>query len=503
LKDHDDYPLYMENVGKKFPGTIAVDGVTFDVKAGEVHALVGENGAGKSTLMKMLSGAFDDYTGTIFIHGREVRLSSPAIAKHNGIGMIYQELSLAPPLSIAENVLAGRLPVKAGLLDRKETVRQTKALLAQVGLEHLDPLIAVSQLSQHEMQLIEVAKVLGRNPKIIVMDEPTSALTREEVERLFSIITSLKQGGLAIIYISHHLSEIFKVADRVTVMRDGRKIGTYAMNEVTSEKLAELMVGHTVDELYADINRKYGEEALRVEGAWRYGFFHDISFSVRSGEVVGICGLSGAGRSEIARSICGLDPLDRGAIHVKGRETRIRNMGSAVRLGLAYLSENRKVEGLAARLSISSNIASVILPELSRFFFYNAAKERPRTKKQIDYLQITPPNPALQVSNLSGGNQQKVLLGKWLASNPSILFLDEPTRGVDVGAKKVIHDAVIQLSKQGLAIVLISSDLPELVGLSHRILVIREGACIGEMKREECTEESVLLAANGEWRFHA
>ena len=333
MKDHDDYPLYMENVGKRFPGTIAVDGVTFDVKAGEVHALVGENGAGKSTLMKMLSGAFDDYTGTISIHGREVRLSSPAIAKHNGIGMIYQELSLAPPLSIAENVLAGRLPVKAGLLDRKETVRQTKALLARVGLEHLDPLTAVSQLSQHEMQLIEVAKVLGRNPKIIVMDEPTSALTREEVERLFSIITSLKQGGLAIVYISHHLSEIFKVADRVTVMRDGRKIGTYAMDEVTAEKLAELMVGHTVDELYADINTKYGAEALRVEGAWRYGFFHDISFSVRSGEVVGICGLSGAGRSEIARSICGLDPLDRGTIHVKGRETRVRNMGSAVRLG--------------------------------------------------------------------------------------------------------------------------------------------------------------------------
>jgi ABC-type sugar transport system ATPase subunit len=503
VKDHDDYPLYMDNVGKRFPGTIAVDGVTFDVKAGEVHALVGENGAGKSTLMKMLSGAFDDYTGTISIHGREVRLSSPAIAKHNGIGMIYQELSLAQPLSIAENVLAGRLPVKAGLLDRKEIARQTKTLLARVGLEHLDPLIAVSQLSQHEMQLIEIAKVLGRNPTIIVMDEPTSALTREEVERLFSIVKSLKEGGLAIIYISHHLSEIFKVADRVTVMRDGRKIGTYDMIAVTSEKLAELMVGHAVDALYAEINTRYGAEALRVERLWRYGFFHDISFSITGGEIVGICGLAGAGRSEIARSICGLDPIDRGKIYLEGKEVRIRNMGAAVRMGLAYLSENRKTEGLAARLSITSNIASVILPELSRYFFYSSAKERPRTKKQIDYLQINPPNPSLEVSNLSGGNQQKVLLGKWLASGPRVLFLDEPTRGVDVGAKKVIHDSIIQLSKQGLAIVLISSDLPELVGLSHRILVIREGARIGEMKREECTEESVLLAANGEWRFHA
>jgi ribose transport system ATP-binding protein len=503
LSNYEDYPLYMDNVGKRFPGTVAVDSMTFEVRTGEVHALVGENGAGKSTLMKMLSGAFDDYTGAIFINGREVKLSSPAIAKQNGVGMIYQELSLAQPLSIAENVLAGRIPVKGFLVDRKEIAAQTRTLLARVGLEHLDPSTAVNQLSQHEMQLIEIAKVLGRSPHILVMDEPTSALTREEVERLFTIIKTLKESGLAIVYISHHLSEIFRVADRVTVMRDGKKIGTYGMSEVTSEKLAELMVGHSVNEMYADINTKYGEEILRVEHAWRYGFFHDVSLSIRSGEVVGICGLSGAGRSEIARSICGLDPMDRGKILLSNREVRVKSMGAAVRMGLAYLSESRKTEGLAARLSISTNIVSAILPELSRRFFYSSALERPRVRKQIDYLKITPPNPALEVSNLSGGNQQKVLLGKWLASEPRVLFLDEPTRGVDVGAKEVIHDSIIELSKQGLAIVLISSDLPELVGLSHRILVIREGALIGEMKREECTEENVLLAANGEWRFQA
>jgi ABC-type sugar transport system ATPase subunit len=502
VSNHEEYPLYMDKVGKRFPGTVAVDSMTFDVRTGEVHALVGENGAGKSTLMKMLSGAFDDYTGTISINGKEVKLSSPAIAKQNGIGMIYQELSLAQPLSIAENVLAGRLPVKRILLDRKEIAAQTHTLLARVGLEHLDPATVVNQLSQHEMQLIEIAKVLGRGPKIIVMDEPTSALTREEVERLFSIIKSLKESGLAIVYISHHLSEIFRVADRVTVMRDGKKIGTYAMSEVSSEKLAELMVGHSVNEMYGDINKSYGKEVLQVEHAWRYGFFHDVSLSLRSGEVVGICGLSGAGRSEIARSICGLDPLDRGTIRLKGREVKVKNMGAAVRMGLAYLSESRKTEGLASRLSVTANIASAILPELSRYFFYNSAIERPKTEKQITYLQISPPSPSLEVSNLSGGNQQKVLLGKWLASDPVVLFLDEPTRGVDVGAKKVIHDSIIELSKQGLAIVLISSDLPELVGLSHRILVIREGALIGEMNREECTEENVLLAANGEWRFH-
>ena len=493
--------MHMDTVSKRFPGMIAVDSMTFDVKAGEVHALVGENGAGKTTLMKMLSGAFDDYSGKIHIQGHEVRLSSPAIAKQHGIVMIYQELSLAQPLSVAENVLAGRLPKKGIILDKGESIRQTKALLARVGLDSLDPLMQVSQLSQHEMQLIEIAKVLGRNPKIVVMDEPTSALTREEVDRLFNIIVTLKESGLAIIYISHHLSEIFKVADRVTVMRDGKKIGTYGISDVTAEKLAELMVGHKVAEMYSGINTQFGEEILRVEKLWRNGFFHDISFSVKKGEVVGICGLSGAGRSEIARSICGLDALDRGKIYLKGREVKIRNMGSAVRMGIAYLSENRKTEGLAPRLTVATNISSVILPELSRLFFYNAAKGKPKITKQIEYLKISPPDPALEVSNLSGGNQQKVLLGKWLASDPAALFLDEPTRGVDVGAKKVIHDSIMELSRSGLAIILISSDLPELVGLSNRVLVIREGKLIGEMSRSECTEESVLLAANGEWGF--
>ncbi len=493
----DEYALYMDNVSKRFPGMVAVDRVTFDVRAGEVHALVGENGAGKSTLMKMLSGAFDDYTGAIHVGGKEVRLSSPAIAKQNGIAMIYQELSLAYPLSIAENVLAGRLPRKGLLLDQKGTLRQTKALLARVGLDDLDPLTEVSQLSQHEMQLIEIAKVLGRNPRIMVMDEPTSALTREEVERLFGIIATLKSSGLAIVFISHHLSEIFKVADRVTVMRDGRKIGTYGIGEVTAGKLAELMVGHTVAEMYAGVNTSFGGEVFRAEHLWRYGFFHDISFSIRSGEVVGFCGLSGAGRTEIARSICGLDPLDRGKLSIRDRPVKIRDMGSAVRMGIAYLTENRKSEGLALRLTVANNLASAILPELSRRFFFNASRGKPKISRQIEYLSISPPNPALEVANLSGGNQQKVLLGKWLASEPSVLILDEPTRGVDVGAKKVIHDAIIELSKAGLAIILISSDLPELVGLSNRILVIREGRLIGEMGRESSTEESVLLAANG------
>ncbi len=497
----NDYTLHMDNVSKRFPGMIAVDSMTFDLKAGEVHALVGENGAGKSTLMKILSGSFADYTGVISLDGKEVRLSAPAIAKQHGIAMIYQELSLASPLTIAENILAGRLPKRGIILNKREIIRQSNILLEKVGIDYLDPLMEVSQLSQHEMQLIEIAKVLGRNPRIVVMDEPTSSLTREEVERLFGIIKTLRESGLSIIYISHHLPEIFEVADRVTVMRDGKKIGTYMVSDVSAGKLAELMVGHTVDEMYSNINVDFGEEIFRAENLWRNGFFHDISFSIKKGEILGFCGLSGAGRTEIARCISGLDSLDNGKMYLKNKLIRIKNMGQAVRKGIAYLSENRKIEGLALRLSVTNNITSVILPELSKYFFYDSAKGKPKVFEQIEYLNILPPNPSLQVSNLSGGNQQKVLLGKWLASDPVLLILDEPTRGVDVGAKKIIHDTIIKLSKAGLAILLISSDLPELVGLSNRILVIREGKLIGEMTRDESTEENALLAANGEWGF--
>lgn len=493
-----NYTLYMDHVSKAFPGTVAVDDMNFDLMAGEVHALVGENGAGKSTLMKMLAGAFDDYTGDMYIDGKPTKLSSPAIAKQNGIAMIYQELSLAHPLSVVENVLAGRLPTRGGFVDKKEALKQTTELLARVGLDYLDPYYEINQLSQHEMQLVEIAKALGRNPKIIVMDEPTSALTQEEVSRLYNIIYALKASGLAIVYISHHLPEIFKVADRVTVMRDGKKIGTYPIGDVNAEKLAELMVGHSISKLFAGKNKEFGKEIFRAENLWRNGFFHDISFSIKSGEILGICGLSGAGRSEIARSICGLDPLNKGKMYINGKPVKIRSMGSAIKKGIAYLSENRKTEGLALRLSVASNLISAILLDLSKNFIFNSKAGQPKIKKQIDYLQINPPAASLEVSNLSGGNQQKVLLGKWLASDPLLLILDEPTRGVDIGAKKLIHDTIIDLTKSGIAILLISSDLPELVGLSNNILVLREGKLICTMPEIKCTEESVLLAANGE-----
>ncbi|MGB2820285.1 MAG: sugar ABC transporter ATP-binding protein, partial [Phycisphaerae bacterium] len=367
--------LRMEGVSKRYPGTLAVDHVDFTVHAGEVHALVGENGAGKTTLMKVLAGAFDDYTGGTFINDKPVRLDSPAAAKSVGIEMIHQELSLAPPLSIAENVLAGRLPRRFGLLDRKRMLRETRQWLSQVGLD-LDPALAVEEISQHEAQLVEIAKAMGNRPCILVMDEPTSSLSRQEVSRLFEIIRRLRRRGLAIVYISHHLSEIFEVADRVTVMRDGRRVATEQIRDVTSARLAEMMVGRSVSNLYAQRKSAPGPVKLRVEGLSRWGFFHGVSFDVREGEVLGLAGLSGAGRSELARSLCGIDPVDAGRVHLDGRRIRPASYRAAIKAGLAYLPEDRKQQGLAARLTMGENALSALIPRHCRAGVYFAGRAK-------------------------------------------------------------------------------------------------------------------------------
>lgn len=490
--------LKMKGVSKRFPGTLAVDKVDFDVYAGEVHALIGENGAGKSTLMKMIAGSFDDYTGEIEINGKQVNLKSPAIAKENGIEMIYQELSLALPLSIAENILVGILPVKGFIIDKKAMITMTKARLKRVGLDYLNPLTKVKEISQHEAQLVEIGKALGNNPCILVMDEPTSALSREEVERLFTIIDTLKKQGLAIIYISHHLPEIFRVADRITVMRDGKKVGTYDRDEVTTESLVEKMVGKSVDEFYEKRIAKTGKEIFRVENLSRYGFFRDISFNVKEGEILGICGLAGSGRSELAMAIAGADPVDEGRIYIDGKPVKYKTMQKALNYGLAYLTENRKTQGLALRISMRENALSAVIPKHSKNFVYSPKKGYKAFSDVMKELQIYPPDPARMVNNLSGGNQQKVLMAKWLLTQPRIFIIDEPTRGVDIGAKMIIHKAIEDLADKGNAVILISSDLPELVGLSTRIAVMRRGRFIGELKEGQFNEENALLAANGE-----
>jgi ribose transport system ATP-binding protein len=491
--------LEMQGVSKRFPGTIAVDDVSFEVYAGEVHALVGENGAGKSTLMKMLAGSFDDYTGEILVNGRAVKLHSPTMAKKYGIGMIYQELSLARPISITENLLAGRLPRKGLLLDKKKAKEQAQALLKRVGLD-LNPELPIEDISQHEAQLVEIAKVLGNNPCILVMDEPTSALSREEVERLFEIIVSLKQRGIAIVYISHHLPEVFKIADRVTVMRDGKKIDTRPIAEICHEEIVQMMVGRSVKEFYRREERALGEARFKVKGLSRFGFFHDISFEARRGEIVGICGLSGAGRTELARVLVGLDRADEGSIELDGTKVKGSTMADFLEQGIAYLTEDRKLEGLALRLAVDDNLLSAIVDRLSRASVYSKSRGKQIVERLIGELAIYPPDPARPVGNLSGGNQQKVLLAKWIASEPKVLILDEPTRGVDIGAKMTIHTAIEKLAREGSTVLLISSDLPELVGLSDRVMIMRKGHFTKEMSYEECDEEGLLLAANGEGR---
>ena len=490
--------LEMREVSKRFPGTLAVDRVSLEVRAGEVHALVGENGAGKSTLMKMLAGSFDDYSGQIAINGKVVPLHSPALAKKHGVGMIYQELSLAKPISIAENLLVGRLPTRRGILDRAELRTQTRHWLGEVGLD-LDPDVPVEDISPHEAQLVEIAKVLATSPAILVMDEPTSALSREQVERLFVIIDGLKKKGLAIIYISHHLPEIDRVADRVTIMRDGRKVATRVMSETSREDIVQMMVGKLGEGVSAHARdttaRVAGAEVLRVEKLSRWGFFHDIDFTGHAGEIVGICGLAGAGRSELARVLVGLDQKDAGRVLIDGKEVNITSMAQALKAGIAYLSEDRKTEGLALKMSIAENALAGVIPRLSSAGVYFPGRANDLLSRLMNELVVSPNDPKRMVGNLSGGNQQKVLLAKWIACEPRVLILDEPTRGVDIGAKRVIHEAIRRLTDAGHCVILISSDLPELVGLADRVMIMRQGRFTREMPRSACTEESVLLAA--------
>lgn len=498
-----EYSLEMRGVSKSFPGTRAVDNVSFGVKPGEVHALLGENGAGKSTLMKIMAGSFTDYTGEIFINGKAVSLHSPSAAKEQGIGMIYQELSLARPISIAENLLAGRLPKKAGtpFIDWKAAETDSRALLARVGLEALDIQKPISEISQHEAQLVEIAKTLGSNPSVLVMDEPTSALSSTEVSRLFDIIKQLKNQGIAIAYISHHLQEIFEIADRITVMRDGKHVKTCGIQEVSSEEIVEFMVGRSIGEFYSKRESKPGEEFFRLEGVSRYGFFHDVNFSVRAGEILGVCGLAGAGRTELARSIMGIDPLDSGSVYLEGNKLSVKSMSEAISGGLAYLTESRKTDGLALALSVAENSLACIIPRLSRGPFYSGRRNRGVVNDLVEKLKIYAPGIDVPVRNLSGGNQQKVLMAKWIAAAPRVMILDEPTRGVDIGAKEIIHSAIAALAAKGNSVILFTSDLPEMVGLCDRAVIMRQGHIIGEIDGKNMNESSLLLAANGKGEF--
>ncbi|MCU0625456.1 MAG: sugar ABC transporter ATP-binding protein [Gemmatimonadaceae bacterium] len=490
--------LEMRGVRKRYPGTIAVDGVDLVVRRGEVHALLGENGAGKSTLMKMLAGSFSDYEGTILVDGRAVTLHSPAQARAHGIQMIHQELNLAPTQTVAENLLAGRLPRRFGVLvDGAALAREARTLLERVGCT-VDPATPVERISQLDAQLVEIAKALGNGPSILVMDEPTSALGRDDVARLFAIIDRLRDDGLSVIYISHHLPEIFEIADTVTVLRDGKRVATAPIDAVTPQSLVAMMVGGAVSALQAHRRAAPGAALLEVRGLTRRGFFADASFTVRAGEIVGLCGLGGAGRSELLRAICGADPVDAGEVRVQGATVRCRSLADAIAARIAYVPEDRKTQGLALRLPVGDNVLGTTITAHARGGWYARGRGAPLADALVRRLQVNPPDLSRAVGSFSGGNQQKVLLAKWLAIEPAVFLLDEPTRGVDIAAKVAIHETIAQVADAGAAVVLVSSDLPELLALASRILVMRRGRIIGELARDGATEETLLLAANGE-----
>jgi ABC-type sugar transport system ATPase subunit len=492
--------LEMRSIGKSFPGVRALRRVDFAVAAGEVHALVGENGAGKSTLMKILAGAYLADEGEIRLDGRPVRFAAPQEALAAGVVTIYQELNLIPALSVGENVFLGDEPHvgTSPVIDWAAVHRRSGELLAKVGVE-LDTRVAVNSLGVGRQQLVEVAKALHRTPRLIVMDEPTASLGLAEIDELFRVIRELRGRGVSIVYISHRLDEIFAVCDRVTVMRDGTVVDTRRVADSDVETLVQMMVGRKLARALRAPNPAAGRaELLRVTGLTRRGAFEDVSFSVRQGEIYGLGGVVGAGRTEVARAIFGADPIDAGEIAIDGQPVRIGSPRDAVRNGIAMLTEDRKAEGLVLGLSVAQNIALTVLDRIARALgFIPPARESALAQRFITSLHIRTPGSEQLAINLSGGNQQKVVLAKWLAVKPKLLIFDEPTRGVDVGAKAEIYTLIRELVAEGMAVIVISSELPELLSLSDRIGVLKRGRIVAELDAAATDEATVLAYAAG------
>ena len=491
--------LKLEGIGKSFPGVRALHNVHLEVRRGEVHALVGENGAGKSTLMKILSGAYTRDTGEIYWEGQPIIIHNPREAQDLGIGIIYQEFNLVPQLSIAENVWISREPFRnraLQLIDWKEMRSRTQALLDELHLS-LDPKRLVAGLGVAQQQMVEIAKALSLDAKLLIMDEPTSALTDTEINQLFTLIRRLKARGVSVVFISHHLDEVFEICDRGTVLRDGEYIDTVDLSQVTEEDIIRLMVGRNLDQQYPKVASARGEEALRVEGLNREGVLHDISFTAYAGEILGIAGLVGAGRTELMRAVFGADPITSGQVYIFGKETAVKSPQVAIRAGVGLLPEDRKQQGLVLLLSVLHNMSMASLDRLTSNLLLRKDDERKQANGFVDKLRIATPSINQQVQYLSGGNQQKVVLAKWLASQSRVLIFDEPTRGIDVGAKVEVYNLMNSLVENGVAVIMVSSEMPELLGMSDRILVMHEGRIAAELSRQEATQEKVLAAAMG------
>lgn len=498
ILDHGDLLLKIEGVSKTFPGVRALDGVDFRVRKGTIHALLGENGAGKSTLMKVLLGIYTPDSGSITFKGQTVQISNTHQALKMGISMIHQELSPFLDMSVGDNVFLGREPMRKmpGFVNENEVMKRTQELFGSLGFFGISPKSLMKDLSVAQMQLVEIAKAVSYNADLIIMDEPTSALSETEVKSLFKIICSLKKKGIAVIYISHKLEEIFEIADEISVLRDGKNTGTDIVKNLDRQKLIQMMVGRELKELFHKEKTSIGEVVLEVKDLGKEGLFKDINFKLHRGEILGVAGLMGSGRSEIFETIFGVRGKYSGCIYKEGKQIRIRNSRDAIKHKIALVPEDRKIMGLMLCLSIRMNISISHLNKLSRFSFIKASKEKSRCNELSKSLQIKAESLETITSTLSGGNQQKVVLAKWLLTAPDILIFDEPTRGIDVGAKSEIYSIMIELAKQGKSMIIISSELPEVLGVSDRIIVVHNGRLTGELSREEATQEKIMDLAS-------
>jgi ribose transport system ATP-binding protein len=489
--------LEMRHIRKTFPGVVALDDMHLDLREGEVHVLLGENGAGKSTLMKILSGAYRKDSGQIFLRGEEVEIQGPKHAQKLGIGIIYQELNLVPYLTAGENVFLGREPRRIpGVIDQKALFAAAQEILDRLGLS-INARTLVSELGVAEQQMVEVAKALSLNARILIMDEPTSALTEQEITELFATIRRLKAKGVSIIYISHRMDELFAIGDRVTVFRDGLYIGTESIAAVDQRKLIRMMVGRSLEDQYPKRRAKVGEALLKVDGLTNNDLLQNISFSLHRGEVLGIAGLMGSGRTALARALFGVEKYLSGTISVHGKPEKFRTPRQAINRGLGYLTEDRKSQGLVLVLSVKDNICLPSVEQFSRFGIVDEQLEREAADKYVRELRIKTPTTHQPVVYLSGGNQQKVVLSKLLCTESDILIFDEPTRGIDVGSKVEIYELMNALTAQGVGIIMISSELPEILGMSDRILVMDQGKIAAEFSAEEATQEAILRCAIG------
>jgi rhamnose transport system ATP-binding protein len=488
--------LELAKIHKVFGGVQALVGASLELFPGEIHALVGENGAGKSTLVKVITGVHQPDSGSILYQGQPVTISDPLAAQRLGIAAIYQEATLFPDLDIAENIFMGHHPVHS--LSHRiawgELYQKAAEPLHALGVE-LNPHTRVRELTIAQLQTVEIAKALSFNAKVLIMDEPTSALTLHEVTDLFHIVRRLREAGAAVIFISHRLDEVFELADRVTVLRDGHYVATRQVNQVTHDELIHMMVGRTLDDLFPKVGVEQGDVVLRVEGLTKAGVFENVSFELHRGEILGLAGLVGAMRTDVARAIFGVEPADSGSIRVNGQPTLIRAPKNALNLGIAYVPEDRQQHGLVLPMSITHNVTLPVLQEFANMGWLDPEAETKEAGRFAQRLDVRAAGLWQRARELSGGNQQKVVLAKWLAARPSILILDEPTRGIDVGTKAAVHELMSSLASQGMAILMISSELPEILGMSDRILVMCEGRVTGHFAREEATQEKIMAAA--------